>query len=64
MLFLKLKSINKQYYLIKRKYQTLWLNIPALYSGGPGFKSRPGDRLSWGFHGFTHYLQENAGTVP
>jgi hypothetical protein len=23
------------------------VNIPASYSGGPGFKSRPGDRLSW-----------------
>jgi hypothetical protein len=23
------------------------VRIPASYSGGPGFKSRPGDRLSW-----------------
>jgi hypothetical protein len=23
------------------------VNTPALYSGGPGFKSLPGDRLSW-----------------
>jgi hypothetical protein len=29
------------------------VNNPALYSGGPGFKSRPGDRLFWGFRGIT-----------
>jgi hypothetical protein len=34
------------------------VNTPASYSGGPGFKSRPGDRLSWleVFRGFPQFL--------
>jgi hypothetical protein len=35
------------------------VNICALYSGGPGFRSRPGDRLPLGFCGFPQSLQAN-----
>jgi hypothetical protein len=31
------------------------VNAPASYSGGPGFTSRPGDRLSW-LRGFVVFL--------
>jgi hypothetical protein len=41
------------------------VKIPASYSGEPGFKSRPADRLSWlVFRGFPEILQANAGIVP
>jgi hypothetical protein len=40
------------------------VNTHASYSGGPEFKSRLGDRLSEGFHGFPKFLQANAGIVP
>jgi hypothetical protein len=41
------------------------VNTPASYSGDPGFKYRPDDRLSW-IRGcdFSQSLQENTGTVP
>jgi hypothetical protein len=40
-------------------------NTPASYPGGPGFKSRPGDRLSLlRFRDFSQSLQANAGIVP
>jgi hypothetical protein len=35
----------------------------ASYSRGSGFKYRPGDRLSWGFYGFSQSLQANFGVV-
>jgi hypothetical protein len=43
-----------------------YVNTPASYSGGPGFKSQPGDWLTWTevYHGFTQYPQENSRTVP
>jgi hypothetical protein len=42
------------------------VSILASYSGGSGFKSRPGDRLLWlGFsRGFPHALQAGAWVVP
>jgi hypothetical protein len=37
------------------------VSTPASYSGGPGLKSRPGDRLSWqeAFRDFSQSLQAN-----
>jgi hypothetical protein len=41
------------------------VNNSAPYSGGPGFKFRPGDRLSWqNFRAFPESLQANAGMIP
>jgi hypothetical protein len=41
-----------------------WLSPPALYSGGPGFKYRPGDRLSSQVcDDFPQYLQVNVGIM-
>jgi hypothetical protein len=40
------------------------VSTPASYSGSPGFKSRPGYRLSWLFFcGFTQSLQASVGIV-
>jgi hypothetical protein len=39
------------------------VNTLASYSGGPGFKSWPGDQLSC-FHGFPQSLHANAGIIP
>jgi hypothetical protein len=39
-------------------------NTTATYSGGPWFKSRPGDRLFLIFHGFPLTLRTNAVGVP
>jgi hypothetical protein len=45
-----------------RHGQTVSTN--ALYSGGPAFEYRPGDRLSFlRFFVFSQFLQENAGIV-
>jgi hypothetical protein len=41
------------------------VNNPASYSGGPRFKFRPGDWLSWPrFHGFSQSLHANTRIVP
>jgi hypothetical protein len=41
------------------------VHTPASYSGGPRFKSRPGERLSLViFRGFPQSFQVNAGIVP
>jgi hypothetical protein len=43
------------------------INTPALHWGGPGFKSRPGDQLSWlsfFFLCFPESMWANGGTVP
>jgi hypothetical protein len=41
------------------------VNTPASYLGGPGFRSRPGDRLSWlRFYWFSSAPAANAGIVP
>jgi hypothetical protein len=44
----------------------LVVNIPASYSGGHGFKSRPRPSaiLIEGFRGFPQSLQTNAGIIP
>jgi hypothetical protein len=41
-------------------------NTPALSSGGPGLKFRPGDRLTWqkAFVVFLSHSKRNAGIVP
>jgi hypothetical protein len=41
------------------------VNTPASYSGGTGYKCRPGRPaiLIGGFRGFSQFLQANAGIV-
>jgi hypothetical protein len=40
------------------------VSCPASYPGGPRFKSRVGNRVSWGCSCFPNSLKENAGIIP
>jgi hypothetical protein len=57
---------HKLFYPVKVKRGDHVVSTHASQSGGPGFKSRPGDRLPLlkVFRGFPQSLQTNAAIVP
>jgi hypothetical protein len=57
-------SYDRKPYHSGTKRRVRVVTTPALYSGGPGFKSQYGDWLTDVFRGFPQFLLANAGIVP